>query len=291
MMKRYLIVVLLGLAVLPACGQGLTDYYRAPDQSQQYSRLLARYGGPAIQSRWYVALEGFVRTDRAQLDNSFNGLIESDRVTRLGGSAVIGWLYRERWAIEAGYSQMPIHTQVSVVEAISPLTFRYTNAHSAFVLRGKRLVLSTGKPWLRSGFWLSGGLWGIPNNGQKEGSFSISGNRYLNMRETRVPVQLVGHTSVNGQLTTLAEVGAEYNVRLSSAVDLGFTVRKFFGLGNSITTSVSYAEKQGPVQQAQLQGDGTGMSYGTSLRYTFSTRRKITNILDVQGKKRASKLL
>lgn len=291
MMKRYLLFVLLGLAVLPVCGQGVTDYYRAPDQGQQHSRLLARYGGPSIQNRWYVALEGFVRTDRAQLDNSFNGLIESDRVTRLGGSAVIGWMYREKWAIEAGYAQMPIHTQVSVVEAISPLTFRYTNARSAFVLRGKRLVLSTSKPWLRSGFWLSGGLWGIPNNGQREGSFVISGNRYLSMRETSVPVQLVGHTSVNGQPTTLAEVGAEYNVRLSSAVDLGFSVRKFFGLGNSITTDVSYVVKQGPVQQARLQGDGTGMSYGTTLRYTFSTRRKMTSVLDVQGRKRSTKLL
>ncbi|MBD2752452.1 hypothetical protein [Spirosoma validum] len=291
MMKRYLLIILLGLAVFPVCGQGVTDYYRAPDQGQQYSRLLTRYGGSTIQNRWYVALEGFVRTDRAQLDNSFNGLIESDRVTRLGGSAVIGWVYRERWAVEAGYAQMPIHTQVSVVEASSPLTFRYTNAHSAFVLRGKRLVLSTSKPWLRSGFWLSGGLWGIPNNGQREGSFSISGTRYLNMRETRVPVQLVGHTSVNGQPTTLAEVGAEYAIRLSSAVDLGFSVRKFFGLGNSITTDVSYAEKQGPVQQAQLQGDGTGMSYGTTLRYTFSTRRKMTSVLDVQGKKRSTKFL
>ena len=288
-MKRYLLFVLLGLAVLPVCGQGITDYYQAPE-GHQYKRLLTRYGGPAIQNRWYVSLEGFVRSDRAQLDNSFDGLIESDRVTKIGGSAVVGWMHRERWAIEVGYSRMPIHTQVSVVNASSPLSFRYTNDHSAFVLRGKRLILSTSKPWLRSGFWLSGGLWAIPNNGQREDSFSIAGYRYLSMRESRIPVQLTGHTAVNGQLSTLAEVGAEYNIRLSNAIDLGFSVRKFFGLGNSIVTNVGYAVNQGAIQQAKLQGDGTGMSYGTTLRYTFSTRRKVTNVLEVQGKYGRSKL-
>lgn len=290
MMKRYVLFVLLGLAVLPACGQGITDYYRAPDRGRDHNRLLMRYGGPAIQDRWYVALDGFIRTDRAQLDNSFNGLIESNRVTQAGWGAVIGWVYRERWALEAGYSRMPIHTQVSVVNTSSPLSFRYTNNQSAFVLRGKRLIVSTSKPWLRSGFWLSGGLWGVPNNGQREGNFLISGYQYQNSRETRVPVQLAGHTYTNAQLSTLAEVGAEYNIRLSNAVDLGFSVRKFFGFSNSITTDVAYVVNQTATQQAQLQGDGTGMSYGTTLRYTFNIRRKTSNVLEVQGKGRQVKL-
>lgn len=284
MMKRYLLYVLLGLAVLPACGQGVTDYYRLPDRGAQYDRLVTRYGGPSIRNRWYVALDGFIRTDRAQLDNSFNGLIESDRVTKAGWSAVVGWSYRERWAVEAGYARMPVHTQVLVVNASSPLIFRYTNNQNAFVLRGKRLVLSTSKPWLRSGFWLSGGLWGVPNKGQQEGNFVIAGYRYQNIRETRDPVQLKGRTYTNAQLSTLAEVGAEYTVRLSPVLDLGFSVRKFFGLSNSITTDVAYVVNQTPIQQAQLQGSGTGMSYGTTLRYTLRTRRTPSNVMDVQGK-------
>lgn len=284
MMKRYLLYVLLGLAVLPACGQGVTEYYRLPDRGPQYDRLLTRYGGPSIQNRWYVALDGFIRTDRAQLDNSLNGLIESDWVTKAGWSAVVGWSYRERWAIEAGYARMPVHTQVSVVNASSPLIFCYTNNHNAFVLRGKRLILSTSKPWLRSGFWLSGGLWGVPNYGEQEGNFVISGYRYQNVRETREPVMLTGHTYTSGQLSTLAEVGAEYNVRLSPVMDLGFSVRKFFGLSNSIITDVAYVVNQTTVQQAQLKGSGTGMSYGMTLRYTLSTRRNQANVMNVQGK-------
>ena len=84
MMKRYLLYVLLAVVVLPVCGQGVTDYYRLPDQGHQYNRLVSRYGGPAIQNRWYVALDGFVKTDRAQLSNSLNGLIESDLIGKSG---------------------------------------------------------------------------------------------------------------------------------------------------------------------------------------------------------------
>ena len=284
MMKRYLLYVLLALVVGPACGQGVTDYYSPPDQGHHYNRLLTRYGGPSVQSRWYIGLDGFLRTDRAKLDNSLNGLIQSDAVGKAGWGAVVGWVYRERWAVEAGYARMPIHTQVSVSNASSPLVFRYSNDRNAFVLRGKRLLLSTSKPWLRSGFWVSGGLWAVPNSGQKEGSFVINGYRYETIRETRYPVQLAGHAYTNAQLSTLAELGVEYNIKLSNAVDLGFSVRRFFGLSNSITTDITYAVNQTTTQQAQLQGTGTGMSFGTSLRYTFSTRRKQTNVLDVQGK-------
>ncbi len=62
--------------------------------------------------------------------------------------------------------------------AVHPLVYRYTNGQDAFVLRGKRLVLSTSGPWLRSGFWLSGGFWMIPNGGQSEGRFSLIGYHY-----------------------------------------------------------------------------------------------------------------
>ncbi|MCX6217393.1 hypothetical protein [Spirosoma sp.] len=284
MMKRYLLYILLGLAVVPAFGQGVTDYYRLPARSHQYDRLLTRYGGPYIQSRWYASLEGFIRTDRAKLDNSLNGLIESDLVGKPGWGAVVGWVYRERWAVEGGYARMPIHTQISVTSANSPLVFRYSNARNAFVLRGKRLLLSTNKPWLRSGFWLSGGLWVVPNTGQQEGRFSLIGYSYYGRRETPDTLRLTSQTNTNTNLTALAEVGAEYNVRLSKVVDLGFSVRRFWGIGNALTTDVTYSINRMAVQQAQLSGSGTGMSYGMTLRYTFSTKRKLGNALDVRGK-------
>ncbi|MFD2574441.1 hypothetical protein ACFSUS_27650 [Spirosoma soli] len=286
MIKRYLLYILLGLVVLPACGQGVADYYRLPDRSRQYSRLLTRYGGPYIRDRWYIALDGFLRTDRAHLDNSFNGLIESDRVAKFGGSVVIGWAYRERWMVEAGYARMPLHSQVSVSNANSPLVFRYTNDRNALIIRGKRLILSTSGPWLRSGFWLSGGVGLVPNNGQQEGRFSLIGYRYHGRGETPDTLRLISSTQTNSRATILAELGAEYNVRLSNNFDLGFSARKFWGLGNSLTTDVTYSVNRKVVEQAQLQGSGTGMSYGVTLRYTYAMRRNLSNVLELNGKHR-----
>ncbi|MDB5240969.1 MAG: hypothetical protein JWP57_1594 [Spirosoma sp.] len=285
MIKHYFFCVLFGTALLPAYGQNVADYYRAPDRGHQYNRLLTRYGGPHIHDRWYVSLDGFVRTDRAHMNNSINGLIESDLVAKAGVGAVIGWSYRERWAVEGGYARMPIHTQVSIRNGSSPLVYRYTNGRDAFVLRGKRLLLSTSKPWLRSGFWLSGGLWLVPNGGQSEGRFSLLGYRYKGRNEASDTLRLVSQTRTGSRMTSMAELGAEYNVRLSDNIDLGFSVRKFWGLASSITTDVNYSVNRTLMQQAQLQGTGTGMSYGVTLRYTYAIRRNFPNALEVRGKR------
>jgi hypothetical protein len=284
MRKHYLFCVLFGIAFLPVRGQGVADYYRAPDRGTQYNKVLTRYGGPHIRDRWYASLDGFVRTDRAHMDNSFNGLIESNAVTKVGVGAIIGWTSRERWAVEAGYARMPIHTQVSVRNGVTPLVYRYTNGRDAFVLRGKRLVLSTSGPWLRSGFWLSGGMWLVPNGGQSEGRFSLLGYRYRGRGESPDTLRLLSQTRTGHRVTTMAELGAEYNVRLSDNIDLGLSVRKFWGLGSSIVTNVNYSVNRTIAQEAQLKGTGTGMSYGVSLRYTYSIRRTFPNALDVRGR-------
>ncbi|MBD2700884.1 hypothetical protein IC229_09560 [Spirosoma sp. BT702] len=285
MMKHYLLYILFGLVVLPACGQGLTDYYRLPDQSPQNNRLVARYGGPSIRNRWYVALDGFMRTDRAQIDNAENGLITSDLVGKPGLGVTLGWVYRERWALEAGYARMPIHTQVSINNTTPPLGFRNTDSRSSFVVRGKRLLLSTSKPWLRSGFWVSGGMWVVPGKDQPDNHYNVQGYRYQGRWEAMESFRMVTLTKTNPEMITMAELGAEYNVRLSNALDLGINVRKFWGLGNTSSTDVVYLANRTVTQQAQFQASGTGMSYGVTLRYNFSIKRSITNVLDVQGKK------
>ena len=286
MMKRYLLFLLIGFAVLPALGQGVTDYYQVPEKGQQYKRLLSRYGGPQVRNRWYVALDGFVRTDRARLDNSFNGLIQSDLVGKVGWGVLLGWSYKEQWMVEGGYARMPIHTQLSTNNTSPSFVSRSTNDRNAFVLRGKRLVLSTSKPWLRSGFWLSGGMWVVPNSGQDASHISVTGNRSPGRWESAESFQLTSQTQTTPQMTAVAEVGAEYNVRLSNAIDLGFSVRKLWGLANAITTDVNYTANRATSQQAQLQGAGTGMSYGVTLRYSYATRRNLANVLGIQGKSR-----
>lgn len=285
MMKRYFLILLFGIAVLPAIGQGVTDYYQLPAKGPQYNSLLARYGGAQVRDRWYVALDGFVRTDRAQLDNSLNGLIESDLVGKAGWGVVVGWAYRERWMIEGGYARTPIHTQLSVSNANPPLSVRNTNVQNAFVFRTKRLIFSTSKPWLRSGFWLSGGMWVSPNISQQQNQLFVSGNRFAGRWESNESFQLESQTQTTTPLTTLAELGAEYNVRLTKDFDLGFSIRKLWGLSRSLTTDVTFTANRMAPMQTQLLGTGSGMTYGVTLRYTFLTHRNKTNVLDVQGKR------
>lgn len=286
MMKHYLLYILIGLAVLPASGQGVTDYYRVNQNRQQYKRLLSRYGGPQIRDRWYVSLDGFVKTDRAQLDNSYDGLIENNAVGKASWGVTLGWSHREKWAIEGSYAQMPIHTQLAISQTNPPVKARFTSERNAIALRAKRLVLSTSKPWLRSGFWVSGGMWMLPGNTQSMDSFSASGYRYQSQWETHEPFRLTSQTTVQSQTAALAELGIEYNVRLSNAFDLGMSVRKIWGLTNIVTTDVTYAAVREIPQMAQLQGAGSGMSYGVTLRYSFSTQRIQTKLLNVQGKSR-----
>ena len=129
----------------------------------------------------------------------------------------------------------------------------------------------------------------MPNSSQEVDRFSLSGHRYVGRWEAAELFQLTSQTQTSSQLTTLAEVGVEYNVRLSSALDLGITARKLWGLGNAIVTDVTYTANRMPSQQAQLRGTGSGMSFGVSLRYSYAVRRHQTNVLKVQGKSRLGK--
>lgn len=286
MMKRYFLYVLLGFVTLPALGQTLTDYYRLPERSHQYEQLQFRYGGPTIHDRWYVALDVFASTGRARIDNSFNGLINSDRSTRMGMGVLLGWSYRERWAVEAGYARLPIQTKVSVQNGAYPLVYKYQGIGDGFVLRGKRRIISTSGPWLRSGFWLSGGAWLIPNTGRQEGEFELVKYQYRGQGEAPDKLTLSSSTVLAPRATAIAELGAEYNVRLSNNFDMGFQVRKRIGLSDVLTTDVRYTVNQYPGQHAQLISNGSGMTYGLTLRYTMALRRKLPDVLDVTGKQR-----
>lgn len=287
-MKCYLLFLLMLSAALPASGQEQTDYYKLPDQQQHYKRVLTRYGGAYIRSRWYVSLDGFVRTDRAKLDNSFNGLIASDRVTKAGWSGLIGWAYRERWAVEAGYTNSPTHTEVLINSGMYPYTFRFANDKRGLVLRGKHMILSTSGPWRRSGFWLTGGLWLMPNTSRDGGRFALSGYGYHDRHaEKGDTIRLIGQTTVNAAPTAMIETGLEYTVRLTDRFDMGFSARKLWGLSSAVSTTVSYSVNSRETQQAQFDGMGNGMTFGLTMRYTYAIKRTVAKVLDIQGKRPA----
>lgn len=269
-----------------ALAQGSADYYRpreAPKRS--YDRLLVRYGS-SLSGRWYVGAEGFVRVDNSRLSTSFGGLVVGNPVTRPGWSALVGWTSRNAWAVEAGYARSPIHNEL----AIHPSVYRYNNEKNGFLLRGKRQLFSTSPQEHRSGVWVSTGLWLIPNSGQTREQLTLEGRGYRwYQRDMDRPV-ITTETATNTRATGLAELGLEYAVRLSSRVDMGIYARKYWGLGSSITTDLSYAIDGRTPQTANLQGRGNGASFGVALRYTLSRSQLIarTSVYDLRGNRPAS---
>jgi hypothetical protein len=284
MSKLYIVLLFTVLAASTATGQQVSDYYRLPDHNKvQYDRLLTRYGGAYINDRWYVALTGFVRADKASLDNTIGGMVGARRVVRPGWGALLGWAYKEKWAVEAGYVQSPAHTSLSVDRGrIVPSLFQYANDQHSFVLRGKRMLLSTSGSWRRSGFWLTAGAWLVPGKGGNRGELSLPEYAYRS-REKVDTLRLSGETQLSNAPSVIAELGAEYNVRLSNRFDLGISARKLWGLGSSIDTDLSYTTTSQPTQYAQLRGVGSGMTYGVTLRYSLAINQSLSNVLKTSG--------
>ena len=283
-MKLTYTIIAYGLALSCALAQGTSDYYQVRKQPQwKYDQLMIRYGS-YLAERWYVSLDGFSRVDNSRLNTNFSGLISNDAVSKMGWSAMIGWTNRDAWAIEGGFSRSPIHTRLTT-NSRPAITLQFTNEKNALFLRAKRQILSTSPRGHRSGFWLSAGLWLIPNMGLGKNGFLMEGRSYQHFQAHPDTLLLSGQTATNRNATGMAELGLEYAIRLSSRLDLGLFVRKNWGLGSSITTDLQYSVNNGQPQLAQIRGTGSGASVGMTLRYTYSRRHEIakTNIFDLRG--------
>ncbi|GAB3340985.1 hypothetical protein GCM10027299_54870 [Larkinella ripae] len=310
-MKTALTTLWLSVIVSPAFAQALTDYYRPPvepagerrladrsarNRRTELTQLVARYGEAYIRERWYVGMDGFFRTDRSQLNQTFDGLISTKATTQTGWSALIGWVGNERWAVEGGYARSPIHNTLVVGEGANALDLQFENNKHGFVVRGKRLM-RFGSRSRKSGLWLGAGFWVVPNNGQQLSSFIVEGYQYrgsggsLGRRTNRVQldtIQLFGVTRLSPTLTGLAEASAEYTVKLGGRTELSLFARKVWGLGNIITTNLLYSVNSGASQPAVLRSDGSGWSVGVSIRYVYALRydlRNMPGIFNLRGHK------
>ncbi|GAB3260491.1 hypothetical protein GCM10027347_24820 [Larkinella harenae] len=310
-MKTVLTTLWLCVAVYPAIAQGITDYYRplndisgvslhdhsARSRRTELTQLVARYGEAYIEERWYVAVDGFFRTDASQLSQTFNGLISTQATTKTGWSALIGWIGHERWAVESGYAHSPIHNTLLVGEEANALDLRFENNKHGFLLRGKRLMKFGKKPG-KSGLWLSAGAWLIPNNGKSMSRFLVEGYSYNGYgggyrQPGRIQidtVEIMGETRQSPTFSGMAEFAAEYTIKIGGRADLSLFARKFWGIGSSLTTNLEYRVNSGEPQTAVLQGDGRGWSVGVSLRYVYALRydlRKMPGIFNLRGNRPA----
>ncbi|WP_246202188.1 hypothetical protein [Spirosoma agri] len=217
---------------------------------------------------WYVGAESGFRSDGSVLSNSLNGLVSNATLTKASWSALLGYTYRNAWTIETGYSRAPIHLNITIANSSDPLVFTYRNSGYGIPLRIKRRIGAGKQAMNGTGFWLTGGAWLIPNGTGETGNFKLIG--YSQRGRNRIDtLRLNNTTTVLNDVTGIAELGIDYATRLSSWLELGFYVRKYWGLGNALKSNLDYTVNRGSQQQATIVANGSGWGVGVSLRYTY----------------------
>jgi hypothetical protein len=283
------IFTILFIAVVFQARAQEADYYRKmytkPIGEKPYNTesLLKKFGDVRVHDRWYVGVSGFVRTDRNTIDNDFDGLIgtQSPTVSAWGVSA--GWVFKEQWAFELAYDRSAIHN-VLMIYGDNPLTYQMENDKNSLIMRGKMRLLF-GKPSVRkSAFWVGAGAGLVPNSGRSRDFMEFSGYREKGRRLGVDTLYMSSDTRISKSVTGLAEASAEYVIKVAKSIDLSLFARKQWGLGNSLTTDLVYKVNGVETEHARIEGDGSGWSFGISLRYVFHIGYDFTPLNHNSGK-------
>ena len=224
---------------------------------------------------WYVTAEGGFRSDAGALTNSLDGLVRTATQIKANGSALLGYTYRNAWSVEAGYAYAPIHLNITIANGQTPLIFDYKNSGHGIPLRLKRRIGLGSRAATGTGFWLTAGVWLIPNGNQPMNNFKLIGYNTRNRGTRTDTVRLTNSTVIVNRITGLAELGIDYSVRLSSFVELGTYIRNYWGLGQALRSDLMYTVNHASAQQATITADGTGWSFGIALRYVYGRQHEI----------------
>ncbi|MCY7356068.1 MAG: hypothetical protein LH609_01095 [Rudanella sp.] len=138
-----------------------------------------------------------------------------------------------------------------------PLVFRYVNSGNSLMLRGKVRLGGQSKTSSGTGLWLSGGFGIVPNKGQSLDSLSLRGV-ILRGRTSADTVRLMIDTYQNKRWLGMAEVGAEYVIRIRKQTERIMSLRWYRALGYSLRTDVSYAINRADPTVATLRNGGNG---------------------------------
>ncbi|SOD82884.1 hypothetical protein [Spirosoma fluviale] len=217
---------------------------------------------------WYVGAEGGWRTDGSILSNSLDQLVTTPTQTKVNWGVYLGYTYRNAWTLETGYMQSPTHLNIRIANGSNPLVFNYQNTGFGIPFRIKRRIGLGSRAANGTGFWLTGGAWLVPNGSGQMGEFSLIGYTYRG-RNRSDTIRLTNTTTVSKSITGLAELGVEYAARLSPQLELGFYMRKYWGLGNALRSDLAYTVNKTSLQTATVVANGTGWGFGASLRYIY----------------------
>ncbi len=244
-------------------------------------RYVRKQGGDYLSNRqlretqlWYVAAEGGFRSDISNLTESFNGLVSSTTLTKSFWSILLGYTYHTVWSVETGYTHSPVQLNITLANSPQPFVFNYQNVGNGIPIRIKRRLGSAKQAANSSGLWLTAGAWLIPNVGQQLDDLVFTG--YSTRGRNRLDsIRLDMTTTSSSQITGLAEAGFDYTTRISSFLELGLYLRKYWGLGNALRSDLTYKVNSGAGQPASVTSNGTGWGFGLALRYIYGRQHEV----------------
>jgi len=224
-----------------------------------------------IRNRLYFGIDGFMRTDRSSISNTFNGLIATRTGAKSGYSASVGWINQEKWAFEIAYSRSPIHN-ILIINGDYPMEYKMENDKNNLDLSIKRRLLfgRSNSSLRKSAFWIGAGAGIVPNSGAQKEYLQFEGYARQGRRPVLDTLFLTTDTHTSTKLTGFTYLTAEYVLKVAKAVDLSFYARKQWGLGTSLMTDMAYFVNKVQTQQSTIRADGTGLAFGISLRYIFA---------------------
>lgn len=229
---------------------------------------------------WYVSAEGGFRSDVSLLNNSLDQLVTNPTQTKAVWSVLAGYTYRNAWSIETGYTQAPTHLVITIANGgVNPLVYNYQNNGYGIPLRIKRRIGLGNRAANGTGFWLTGGIWLVPNGDGQTGNFRLIGYKFRNRTHTDT-LRLNNVTTVTKRITGIAELGIDYSIRLSAALELGFYARKYWGLGQALQADLVYTINNSSTQQATITANGAGWGFGIALRYVYGKQQELKNVLN-----------
>ena len=232
---------------------------------------LSRINNIRIRNRLYFGIDGFLRTDKSAISNTFNGLIDTRNGAKSGYSVSLGWINQEKWALELEYARSPIHN-ILVINGDYPMEYKMENDKNNLALRAKRRLLfgRSNSSLRKSAFWIGAGVGIVPNSGKQKEYLQFEGYARQGRRPVLDTLFLTSDTHTSSKITSFADVTAEYVLKVAKAVDLSFYARKQWGFGTSLTTDMAYYVNKVQTQQSTIKADGSGMTFGISLRYVFA---------------------
>ncbi|WP_353717891.1 hypothetical protein [Dyadobacter sp. 676] len=265
------------------------DYYRKiytkPIGEKPYNTesLLKKFGEVRVRNRWYVGVNGFVRNDRNTIDNDFDQLIGTESPTVSAWGVTAGWVLREHWNVELEYDRSAIHN-VLVIYGDNPLRYQMENDKNSLIMRGKMRLLF-GKPYVRkSAFWIGAGAGIVPNSGRARDYMEFSGYRERGRRQGVDTLFMSSDTRIARSMTRLVEASAEYVIKVAKSIDMSLYARKQWGMGHSLTTNLIYKVNGVETERARIEGDGSGWTFGVSLRYVFHIGYDFSDLHRSSGK-------